>query len=951
MATLIKVLDEEVKIVPNNLYEILLIDHETGDTSQYDSVTGTVTIDTPGYNGTSNKATYDAGGANYGLVLPTITLSDFYIKLDFYFNYAPDGTLKIDFPIGVAILSTSFGEIRTQINQAISSSYDLRLGIVDDVAGVTSDYAVTLTANTTYHVELIADVSSGSGVVQLWVNSVLYVNKTNVDIDSTLANITNIRAGSTGAGGGTGRHDELRIITVNDAVAVLGSNQILDETTQFVENIVHLLTLVDLVKVLNEIIQLAIISDLNRFAAFNFCNPLDWVLPSPDSAIDEEDRAQLWGVYVPDPVGAVEGMYLLNLMRQIGETVNLYLIGAANVLIDHETNDFSQYTVEPDDGSIITPGYNSTTRKAQIEATSANPGSVTIASPISGLFVISFYLDVSDLTYQVDTSHIIGIRVLASSDAVVWTQVNGDVSPYTVGVVINDDNDATTATTPVAITDVVHKYELKVYKATSGSSNDGRVEFYIDGILDSTLLGIDIFDRFAAIDSVEIGNIDTIPAMDGQFFIDEIAIFSVTNTAIFILGSGFKLVISEVLQVSEAIQKVFSLIGRIISEGINISEINIDIKGKIVVLLETLNLIDGAQRVLGFFKFNNETLQVSDANVRILGLFKLISDSIEIPEIIVNAYDYLKVIGETLQISENVLRVLTMVRTLNDGLGLTIREGVVRAVGWARIIGETLNLLELQLGPFGAFFRVINEVLNTNEVLNRLSLLVRSVDDTINLIENISRVRGFTKIISETLNFSFVVLVVFEFVSIIDETLHVSTAINRARTFVKIAVDTINISELVSRFSGSLRVITETINIVTANLRKVNLGRVINEIVNVTTSILKPLSIFKIINEIFNVSEGILKRRGLARIVNEYLLIFEVVLKVRNYIRAISENINVVEIILRWRGITQVTEETVDIGETVSGSAVLYLISRGVKRTGILLSNTLRAIQFINREV
>ncbi len=100
-----------------------------------------------------------------------------------------------------------------------------------------------------------------------------------------------------------------------------------------------------------------------------------------------------------------ETLRVLGLTQIINEVVNIYLIGEANIIIDHEPGDFSQYTVAPGDGATITsPGLNSTNYTLQVEATGLQPGSVSFSAPTKSRFEVSFWLDMSNFT--VSTSNV-----------------------------------------------------------------------------------------------------------------------------------------------------------------------------------------------------------------------------------------------------------------------------------------------------------------------------------------------------------------------------------------------------------------------------------------------------------------------------------------------------------------------------------------------------------------
>lgn len=883
-----------------------LIDHETGDDSQYDtSLGGTGTIVSPGLNGTNYKLRAPISDSSASAIKNITAPTGKIFTITWYMELT-------------SVVTSNSGGFGVQLTGSITTNVimdlwvtgtSLRIFVRDDLLNSYTIGNYTFGTGVKKYQYRITNSSGGAtadGSVELLVNDVVELTKTGIDIDDIYSAITHIEVGNSTLSGtsGTIDIDEILILPNNEAIYILGLIRTLAETVNISELILQ----------------------------------------------------------------------VTGYVRVLAETINLFLVGESNLLIDHEDQTYSEYTSEPECGSITAPGLNLTSFTSQIKATSIIPGIFIFAAPTGTRFEISFYLDLSCFTTEQGTTDVLGVRITdGGGNEVLRTEIlSTDGLPTGLRAVLTDDNAAETSISATTTREDTHQYQIILYKASDVSANNGIFEFYTDGILQGSSVIQDLFTNWSNLTDLEIGIMD-LPGMDGHILIDQIAINTESNTAIYILRSTVAKIISETvnivesivsfplfifkiideaLNISETVLNVFTLLLKIIADTLNISETNLNIKGLIKILAETLNITEIILRITGLVKILAETINISEAKIRLIGIFSVIGETINISEVIIAPYTYLKILIETINISETQLKILALVRVIVDGLALSIRETKLKVVGWVRIDSDTVNISELQLGPFSALFRIIDETLNISEAINRLSGLVKIDSDTINITENILKIRGMIRNSVETISITGTILTIFSLVRVLSETLYITEGIIRIRALTRILTSTLNISEIKIRVIGRIHLLAETLNISESNLISQGFNRVITETINIAEAILYRVSIKKLISETLNISEGVLSLRSLIRVLNDNLLVFEGIRKVSGLVKVLTDGIlSIIENLLRPKAIIQVEGETINISETVSGSAILYLISKITKKTGVSIGDTLRRIRLRDREV
>jgi len=278
-------------------------------------------------------------------------------------------------------------------------------------------------------------------------------------------------------------------------------------------------------------------------------------------------------------------------------------------------------------------------------------------------------------------------------------------------------------------------------------------------------------------------------------------------------------------------------------------------------------------------------------------------------------------------ISEGVLNPRGLARIIDETVN--ILEDVVDklvATGLVKIVDETVQISEDQNTALG-LVRIIDEIENISEALNSARNLVRIIDETENISEGIITHIGLTRVVDETLNVVENLLAVRGIVRIIDETENIQEAIDTARGQVRILDETVQISEDLINSMGLVRVLDETENIIEVVNSVRSLIRILDETVNITEQEVAVRGIVRQIDEDINILEGLVTARGIVKLADETVNIQEQVNKARGLARSIDENVNILEDVVAKKALDgiRVVNETVNVQETI-------IAARGIVR-------------------
>jgi len=192
------------------------------------------------------------------------------------------------------------------------------------------------------------------------------------------------------------------------------------------------------------------------------------------------------------------------------------LIGPLNgniVYIDHEPGNFSQYS-----STITNSGNLSVTTAAKlngsygmqalINSVTTEYGTATLgAEDTSTVFSARAYINPNSFTAANGDNFYFLTLANAAGTNFVDVSIYWNTAGNHYGLVAGLKDDASTwhFTTTYQVTNATHYIEVKVIKATNGSSNDASIQFWIDGVSKQTVSGIGCYTIWTGVKNVKFG--------------------------------------------------------------------------------------------------------------------------------------------------------------------------------------------------------------------------------------------------------------------------------------------------------------------------------------------------------------------------------------------------------------------------------------------------------------
>jgi hypothetical protein len=200
------------------------------------------------------------------------------------------------------------------------------------------------------------------------------------------------------------------------------------------------------------------------------------------------------------------------------------------VNVNHETGDLSQYDQTITDGGDLSVSTDAALigsygLQVVIDDTNSISGRMNFASWPNGAthFRARFYLKPNLVTMASGDSFCI-MTIDGGSGYPVLTYLEYDGADYGIRLFYNNDGGAA-GQFGSSITPQSHYYEILLSRATTDASNDGIVRHWIDGNLQNTKSGLDMWDRFNDITHMRLGAVFGIDAgTSGTLYLDDLVI-------------------------------------------------------------------------------------------------------------------------------------------------------------------------------------------------------------------------------------------------------------------------------------------------------------------------------------------------------------------------------------------------------------------------------------------
>lgn len=208
----------------------------------------------------------------------------------------------------------------------------------------------------------------------------------------------------------------------------------------------------------------------------------------------------------------------------------------ASELVDitHKYGDLSAYNstvTDSGDLSVTSAAALSGTNygiQAVINDTTAIYGRINQTAPASNEFRLRFYVDTNSLTMA--DSDALPIVIWRGTNNPVWIAGNVELRYFTalgyqLFFQMNNDSNGWGSNDSFNITDAEHYVEMHITKASSNVASDGTAQWWVDGVDQGTLTGIDNFDLFADTTYFDMGPSYGIDAgTSGTIYLDNLEI-------------------------------------------------------------------------------------------------------------------------------------------------------------------------------------------------------------------------------------------------------------------------------------------------------------------------------------------------------------------------------------------------------------------------------------------
>jgi hypothetical protein len=201
--------------------------------------------------------------------------------------------------------------------------------------------------------------------------------------------------------------------------------------------------------------------------------------------------------------------------------------------IDHEANDLSEYTTTVTDSGDLSAAADAALAGTSyglsvlIDDNTAIYGQYALSSPYSttGITRVRVYFDPNTLTMTHNDQFYMVILYTGATSRVANLNVQMNSGFYRVLVTLVDDAAADNNASAVTVSDAPHYIEFMLTRASSNVASDGRLDWWIDGSVQTAITGKDNYDRFANFGTLRVGAVTGIDTgTRGTLYVDQIVV-------------------------------------------------------------------------------------------------------------------------------------------------------------------------------------------------------------------------------------------------------------------------------------------------------------------------------------------------------------------------------------------------------------------------------------------
>jgi hypothetical protein len=151
-------------------------------------------------------------------------------------------------------------------------------------------------------------------------------------------------------------------------------------------------------------------------------------------------------------------------------------------------------------------------------------GLKSFARPAGGAYRFRYYLDPNSVVMP-NSGQVATVQLFGEGRSLVTRLRYSTSAGYLVNVGYRDDNATWRTTATTAISDAPHMIEVLVEYASSATAGDGRVSYWVDGVLSDRDTGLDLYATSNRPNQLRLGAVwVNSPNVDGAFYLDEFAL-------------------------------------------------------------------------------------------------------------------------------------------------------------------------------------------------------------------------------------------------------------------------------------------------------------------------------------------------------------------------------------------------------------------------------------------
>ncbi len=352
--------------------------------------------------------------------------------------------------------------------------------------------------------------------------------------------------------------------------------------------------------------------------------------------------------------------------------------------------------------------------------------------------------------------------------------------------------------------------------------------------------------------------------------------------------------LTQSLNVNAVIVRISSVL-RTLTQSLNVTNLTESLASAIRTITQSLNVTNIASRVASIFRTLTQSLSILSQVTRTAfrTYEKVVTAAMTITDSVTRSLDAVRSIVQSIASSLDVQRVLEWFRTLTQNLqmitqaekisteinnivttlAMTITDNVIRAASAVRSLTQSIAT---NLSVQGIFTNMINvlQSFNINNVVTRLSSILRSITGQITFTDTVGKFITLTKSITQSLTIDTAVERVLGFVRALSESFSINNVVARLGSIARLLSQSFNMTGMVTRVSSISRVLTQALSVVD------NVTRIVAQIYQ------------KIVSIYLSISQAIQRTRITSRAITQAINLDSITGRIASFYRSIIDMIS-----------------------------------------------------------